>query len=83
MDVFKIIQELYREKLRLERIIESLEGMEDRPAQAGAPAGRRGRKSMNAEERREVSQRMKAYWAARRAAKGGGPPKGGPAAKAS
>jgi hypothetical protein len=34
---------------------------------SGKPQARRGRKSMSAEERLEVSRRMSAYWAARRA----------------
>jgi len=69
MDLFKAIQELYAEKDRLERVIASLEELERR---GGAPpvvlksAKRRGRKSMSAKERREVSERMKKYWEARR-----------------
>ena len=35
----------------------------------GAGAGRRRRRRMSSEARRAVSQRMKAYWAARRAKK--------------
>jgi len=69
MDLEKAIRELYREKERLERVIASLEELE---RGAGAmPAltervQRRGRKSMDPQERQEVSQRMKKYWAARR-----------------
>jgi arylsulfatase A-like enzyme len=69
MDLYKAIQELYLEKERLERVIASLEELQ-RTASA-APENpplprRRGRKSMTSEEREEVSERMKKYWAARR-----------------
>ena len=68
MDLFKAIQELYAEKDRLERVIASLEELERRGGAPDVPkpANRRGRKSMNSKERREVSERMKKYWAARR-----------------
>jgi hypothetical protein len=72
MDLYKSIQELYEEKARLERVIASLEELQ-RTAngllEAPRVAGRRGRKSMTAAERQEVSERMKNYWAARREAK--------------
>ena len=69
MDLYKAIQDLYREKEKLERVIASLEELQRNAA--GSPpvlkkAKRRGRKSMNAKERREVSERMKRYWATRR-----------------
>ena len=69
MDLYKTIQDLYAEKERLERVIATLEELQ---ASAGIlPAlprsgKRRGRKSMNAKERQEVSERMKKYWANRR-----------------
>ncbi len=68
MDLYKAIQDLYAEKEKLERVIASLEELQ---RTAGAiPAipktSRRGRKSMSAEEREEVSERMKRYWAGRR-----------------
>jgi len=77
MDLNKAIQELYAEKEKLERVIASLEELQ---RAAGAPRGtppsippgspksgkRRGRKSMSPKERREVSERMKRYWASRR-----------------
>ncbi len=74
MDLYKAIQDLYAEKEKLERVIASLEELQ---RNAGAlPAvpksTRRGRKSMSAEEREEVSERMKRYWAGRRTQK---PPK--------
>jgi hypothetical protein len=69
MDLYKAIQELYAEKEKLERVIASLEELQR--AAGGTPilarAGkRRGRKSMSAKERQEVSERMKRYWANRR-----------------
>ena len=69
MDLYKAIQSLYAEKEKLERVIASLEELQ-RTAAATATAPktgkRRGRKSMNAREREEVSERMKKYWAGRR-----------------
>jgi hypothetical protein len=70
MDLFEAIRQLYEERARLNRVIASLEEMQK--AGAGAAVGtaargeRRGRKGMDAEERRAVSERMKQYWAKRR-----------------
>ncbi len=69
MDYHKIIRELYADRHRLDRVIAELEQLHN--AQHGAeavpaPRSRRGRKSMGAQERQQVSQRMKAYWANRR-----------------
>jgi hypothetical protein len=70
MDLYKAIQELYAEKERLERVIASLEDLQRTagalPALQKGGEVRRGRKSMNAKERQEVSERMKKYWASRR-----------------
>jgi hypothetical protein len=70
MDLYKTIQELYAEKEKLERVIASLEELQRAAGRAPAAAlhggKRRGRKSMNARERQEVSERMKKYWANRR-----------------
>ena len=70
MDLYKAIQDLYAEKEKLERVIASLEELQrtagelpDLPPRTGK---RRGRKSMNADERQEVSERMKRYWESRR-----------------
>ena len=46
-------------------------GGRGRPAKTAA-AGTRRRRSMNADQRKEVSERMTKYWAARRAAKAAG-----------
>ncbi len=68
MDLNKAIKELYEEMRRLDLTIELLEARltaEPLPSQGK----RRGRKSMSASEKSEVSRRMKAYWAARKEAK--------------
>ena len=69
MDLYKAIQELYAEKEKLERVIASLEELQRNAGvmpELPKPAKRRGRKSMNSSERREVSERMRKYWAGRR-----------------
>ena len=68
MDLYEIIGELVAERNRIVRIIASLEeAVAGRGAKAApAPKKRRGRKSMDAGARREVSERMRKYWAARR-----------------
>ena len=72
MDLYKAIQDLYAEKEKLERVIASLEELQ---RTAGAipvlpkSAKRRGRKSMNSQERQEVAERMRKYWASRRSHK--------------
>ena len=71
MDLYRIIRELVQERDRLERLIVSLE---DAQASGKAPARaqgkRRGRKSMDEAAREEVSERMKRYWAQRKAEAG-------------
>jgi len=69
MDLHKTIGELRARKEQLERIIAQLEDLQSSGGQTSALAGtprRRGRKSMGAKERAEVSKRMKNYWARRR-----------------
>jgi hypothetical protein len=73
VDLYKAIAELIREKKRLDRRIDALEvtlvngrTVKNRSS-SGRVARRPGRKSMGAEERRQVSERMTRYWAARRA----------------
>lgn len=63
-DIHAIIMALYAERERIERAIANLE----KRANVSIPRKpqNRGRKSMPPEERREVSRRMTAYWAARR-----------------
>jgi hypothetical protein len=71
MDLTKTIQDLYAEKDKLERVIASLEELHRMAAvspMAPVQSKRRGRKSMADQERQEVSERMKKYWASRRGA---------------
>ena len=64
MDLRATLLELLTRKRRLEGIIAELEELQ---AMDGSPRiSRRGRKHMGAEEREEVSRRMKRYWASRR-----------------
>jgi hypothetical protein len=65
MDVNKALRELHEEKRRLDATIAALEA---RLGNGTRTHRRRGRKSMSAEERQEVSRRMSKYWEARRAA---------------
>jgi hypothetical protein len=72
MDLYQIIEELLRERNRIQGIIESLERMNSDPKIVGSGMRkRRGRKSMDPAARQEVSARMKRYWA-KRHAKGDG-----------
>lgn len=67
MDIAAVLQELYLQKERLEKAIAALEDLQATPTSVGVLGGkRRGRKSMGAEERQEVSRRMTKYWASRR-----------------
>jgi len=68
IDLRKVLKDLYTQRERLEHVITSLEALQQ-GSTAGLPTEKksnRGRKSMGAEERREVSERMRKYWAARR-----------------
>jgi hypothetical protein len=73
MNLYSAIQQLYEERERLERVIASLEELQRTAGLAPNPPPapkRRGRKSMAAAERQEVSERMKKYWESRRQPKG-------------
>jgi len=75
MDLYRIIGDLVEERNRLQRIIESLEAMDGVPVKpVKARAVTRGRKSMDNAARKEVSERMKLYWAKRRGEGQGSPP---------
>jgi hypothetical protein len=67
MDFDKLIRELNAEIDKLKRVVGSLEELRGTSGTSATPS-RRGRKSMNAAERLEVSARMKKYWANRRRA---------------
>lgn len=70
MDYIQIIQELRDQRARLDSAIAQLETLAGSGDGNGiALRSRRGRKSMGEAERREVSTRMKKYWASRRKAK--------------
>ena len=67
MDLIKIIRELRDERDKLEQIVKSLEQLQFAAQQKSEPVIKRGRPSMDPKARIEVSQRMKRYWAERRA----------------
>jgi len=68
MDLNKAIRDLRDELQKLNEVIVSLEQFQS-TGTLPAPR-RRGRKSMDEEERKLVSERMKQYWASRRKSKG-------------
>ena len=70
MDLYRAIRELYTEKERLDRVIASLEELvtSGQPLAGEPEPKRRGRKGMGTEERKQVAERMRRYWAAKRAA---------------
>jgi hypothetical protein len=68
MDVDKLIAELNAEIERIKGVVAFLEQLRG-PSIGATEVSRRGRKSMDEAERREVSARMKKYWANRRRGK--------------
>jgi hypothetical protein len=73
LDLNKILSALHAKKRALERTIIELENSQRGVGQLPTPtlsAKRRGRKSMDATERRQVTARMKKYWASRRQSAG-------------
>ena len=68
MDLRKTIAELYAEKTRLDQVIASLEQLEAGFTPLAVMTQRRGRKFMSPQERQQVSERMRKYWAGRKAA---------------
>lgn len=69
MNLTEVLKGLRQQLAAVDAAIEKLEGLQGTTANR-APAHRsnRGRKFMGAAERREVSERMKQYWASRRKA---------------
>ena len=64
MDLNKAIRDLHEELEKLNQVIAAMEMFQ---STGNLPAlQRRGRKSMNEEERKLVSERMKQYWATQR-----------------
>ena len=68
MNIAETLRELNAEKERILRVIETLEALCAEGQSTLKPASKRGRKFMPAEERRQVSERMRKYWATRRSA---------------
>lgn len=69
MDLSRIIQELRTERKKIAELIRAMEDLQLSHASRSArerSTRRRGRKSMDATERQQVSERMKKYWATRR-----------------
>ena len=66
MDLTEIIRSLYVEKAKVEDSIAALEALGSAHSTGSQPSRRRGRKFMGAEERLQVSERMKRYWDSRR-----------------
>jgi hypothetical protein len=67
MELPKLIEKLREERTRLDDVILSLEQLETTMAEAKKVVRKkRGRKSMDEAGRKEVSERMKKYWASRR-----------------
>ena len=68
MELPKLIEKLREERARLDEVIGSLEQLEATMTEARKfVRKKRGRKSMDEAGRKEVSERMKKYWASRRA----------------
>jgi hypothetical protein len=65
MDVEKLIAELNTEIEKIKGTIACLERLRG-SSSAATNGSRRGRKSMGAQERQQVSARMKRHWASRR-----------------
>jgi hypothetical protein len=68
MDVLKALRELYLEKTRIDRLIAICES-KIKEQDRRLSRSKRGRKSMSADERKIVSERMRKYWASRRTGK--------------
>jgi hypothetical protein len=66
MDLEKTIDFLRGEISRLERVVASLEELRDGVTGSRLQKNRGGRKSMSAEERQKIAERMRRYWAGRR-----------------
>ncbi len=85
MDLYKAIRTLHDERKRLDKLIESLELVQARGTVSDGLrlAPRRGRRKMSMEERQQVSERMRRYWASRRQQVSGAAVAGAPVVPAS
>jgi len=63
MNLYDVISKLRSERAKLDEVIASLERLRD-AEELQPPKKRRGRKSMDEQGRKEVSERMKRYWTA-------------------
>jgi len=68
MNLSKTIAELYEERMKLDMVIASLQQFGESSSSTTQNISRRGRKFMSQQERQEVSERMRRYWAGRKAA---------------
>ena len=67
MDLDEVIRKLRYERKKLDGVIASLEQLSmAATVEKTVEKDRRGRKSMDEPARKEVSERMKKYWASRR-----------------
>jgi len=67
MDLHKLILNLQKHRDKLDNVIASLEQLQKASeTEKIVPKKRRGRKFMDEQARKEVSERMKKYWATRR-----------------
>lgn len=68
MDLYPILAMLLKERKRVDHLIRILESFErgETVTEAERESRRRGRKSMSPQERKDVSRRMRKYWASRR-----------------
>jgi hypothetical protein len=69
MDLRKTLNDLYMERAKLDRVIAFLESLAEGTPRPATTGSRRGRRFMNPQERLIVSERMRKYWARRRAVK--------------
>jgi len=70
MELDILIHKLTDERAKLDAVIASLEQLRKAVSETEKKLGKkRGRKFMDEEGRKEVSERMKKYWAARRSAR--------------
>ncbi len=65
MDLYKAIKELYQQKQHLDRVIAALEELQRTGGTLDLSGKRRGRAATGAAARREVSRRLRRYWAMR------------------
>ena len=69
----KALKSLHADRTRIDKQIDAvtsaLSALGGSAVRAAKSAGRRGRRKMNAAQKKAVSVRMKAYWAKRRASK--------------